>query len=83
MSYTGPDRREDEQTRRFVELELRMNNLERKVDENILMTTGVFDIVQHGKAFFSVLGLIGNVVKWAGGIVIVVAGAWAIWTGKN
>jgi hypothetical protein len=60
-----------------------MNNLERKVDENIMMTSGVFDIVQHGKSFFTVLGLVGNVVKWTAGIIVIVAGAFAVWTGKN
>jgi len=83
MSYEGPDRRKDTTSRRFVEIELRLNNMERKVDENILMTSGVFEIVQHGKSFFAVLGLIGNVVKWAAGLVVVVGGAWAIWTGKG
>lgn len=79
--YTGPERRDPD--RQMIEFELRLTNLEKKVDENILMTSGVFEIVQHGKSFFSVLGLIGNVVKWAAGIVVVVGGAFAIWTGKN
>jgi hypothetical protein len=83
MSYEGPERRTDEASRKFIELELRMNNLERKVDENIMMTSGVFDIVQHGKSFFTVLGLVGNVVKWTAGIIVIVAGAFAVWTGKN
>lgn len=83
MSYDGPERRTDESSRKFIELELRMNNLERKVDENIMMTSGVFEIVQHGKSFFTVLGLIGNVVKWTAGIIVIVAGAFAVWTGKN
>ena len=83
MSYEGPERRNDESSRKFIELELRMNNLERKVDENIMMTSGVFEIVQHGKSFFTVLGLVGNVVKWTAGIIVIVAGAFAVWTGKN
>jgi hypothetical protein len=83
MSYDGPERRNDESSRKFIELELRMNNLERKVDENIMMTSGVFEIVQHGKSFFTVLGLVGNVVKWTAGIIVIVAGAFAVWTGKN
>lgn len=81
--YAGPERREDKTSRRFVEMELRLTNLEKKVDENILMTSGVFEIVQHGRSFFTVLGIIGNVVKWCAGIVVVVGGALAIWTGKG
>lgn len=80
--YTGPERRESTD-RQMIEFELRLTNLERKVDENILMTSGVFEIVQHGRSFFSVLGLIGNVVKWCAGIVVIVGGALAIWTGKG
>ena len=79
--YTGPERREPD--RQMIEFDLRLTNLERKVDENILMTSGVFEIVQHGKSFFTVLGIVGNVVKWAAGIVVIVGGALAIWTGKG
>lgn len=67
MTYTGPERREDKTSRRFFEMELRLKDLEKKVDENILMTSGVFEIVQHGRSFFTVLGVIGNVVKWCAG----------------
>lgn len=81
--YTGPERREDKATRQMIEFDLRLTNLEKKVDENILMTSGVFEIVQHGRSFFTVLGIIGNVVKWCAGIVVVVGGALAIWTGKG
>jgi len=81
--YTGPERREDSASRQMIEFDLRLTNLERKVDENIQMTSGVFEIVQHGRSFFTVLGIIGNVVKWCAGIVVVVGGALAIWTGKG
>lgn len=77
------ERRKDQSSRRFMEIELRLNNLERKVDENIMMTSGVFEIVDTGKSFFKVLGLIGNVVKWAGGVAVAVGAIWAIFVGKS
>jgi hypothetical protein len=46
-------------------------------------TEGIFEIIGHAKGFFAVLGLVGNVVKWAAGIVVVVGGALAIWNGKS
>lgn len=66
-----------------MEIELRLNNLERKVDENIMMTSGVFEIVDTGKSFFKVLGLIGNIVKWAGGVAVAIGTIWAVFAGKN
>ena len=82
MSYDGPERRESND-KQLLEFDLRLTNLERKVDENILMTSGVFEIVQHGKSFFTVLGVVGNVVKWCAGVIVIVAAAFAVWTGKN
>lgn len=82
MPYDGPERRESND-KQLLEFDLRLTNLERKVDENILMTSGVFEIVQHGKSFFTVLGVVGNVVKWCAGVIVIVAAAFAVWTGKN
>lgn len=83
MEYNGEERRKDSTTRRFHDMELRLKTLEDKVDQNIQMTTGVFEIVGHARSFFSVLGWIGNAVKWTVGVLAAIAVLWAMITGRN
>ena len=81
--YTGPERREPAGDARIDRIEARLNEMETTLVKNTAMTADVHQIIGHGRSFFTVLGLIGNVVKWLAGIVVIVGGAWAIWTGKN
>lgn len=77
------DRRRNSSDHRLQELETKIECLEGKVDEMISTTESIFEIIANAKGFFTVLGVVGNVVKWAAGIVVVVGGALALWTGKN
>ena len=77
------DRRRNSSDHRLQELETKIACLEGKVDEMISTTESIFEIIANAKGFFTVLGVVGNVVKWAAGIVVVVGGALALWTGKN
>ena len=80
---TMVDRRRNSSDARLQELETKIQCLEDKVDQMMTTTSSIFEIVGHAKGFFAVLGLVGNVIKWAAGIVVVVGGALAVWSGKN
>ena len=77
------DRRKNSYDSRLEALEEKIHCLEGKLDTMMTTTSSTFEIIGHARGFFAVLGLVGNVVKWAAGIVVVVGGAWALWSGKN
>jgi hypothetical protein len=77
------DRRRNSSDHRLQELEAKIACLEGKVDKMMTTTSSIFEIIAHARGFFTVLGVVGNVLKWAAGIVVVVGGAWAVWSGKN
>jgi len=77
------DRRKNSADSRLQELETKIQCLEAKLDEMLSTTQGIFEIIGHAKGFFAILGLVGNVLKWAAGIVVVVGAALAVWTGKS
>jgi hypothetical protein len=77
------DRRKNSADSRLQELETKIQCLEAKLDEMLSTTQGIFEIIGHARGFFAILGLVGNVLKWAAGIVVVVGAALAVWTGKS
>lgn len=77
------DRRRNSSDHRLQELEAKIACLEGKVDQMMTTTSSIFEIIGHARGFFTVLGVVGNVLKWAAGIVVVVGGALAVWSGKN
>ncbi len=77
------DRRKNSADSRLQELETKIQCLETKLDEMLSTTQGIFEIIGHAKGFFAILGLVGNVLKWAAGVVVVVGAALAVWTGKS
>jgi len=77
------DRRDNSADHRLQELESKMLCLEKKLDQLTSTADGIFEIIEHARGFFAVLGMVGNVLKWFAGIVVVVAAAFAVWTGKN
>ena len=77
------DRRRRASDSRLQELEDKIQCLEDKVDKMMVTTSSIFEIIGHARGFFAVLGLVGNVLKWFAGIVVLVGGAWAVWSGKN
>ena len=77
------DRRKNSAEHRLQELETKIHCLEGKLDEMMATTSSIFEIIGHAKGFFTILGLVGNVLKWFAGIVVVVGAALALWTGKN
>ena len=77
------DRRKNSADSRLQELETKIQCLEAKLDEMLSTTQGIFEIIGHARGFFTILGLVGNVLKWAAGIVVVVGAALAVWTGKS
>jgi len=77
------DRRKNSADSRLQELETKIQCLEAKLDEMLSTTQGIFEIIGHAKGFFAILGLVGNVLKWAAGVVVVVGAALAVWTGKS
>lgn len=77
------DRRKNSADSRLQELETKIQCLEAKLDEMLSTTQGIFEIIGHARGFFTILGLVGNVLKWAAGLVVVVGAALAVWTGKS
>jgi len=77
------DRRKNSADSRLQELETKIQCLEAKLDEMLSTTQGIFEIIGHARGFFAILGLVGNVLKWAAGLVVVVGAALAVWTGKS
>jgi hypothetical protein len=81
--YEGDERRKNSAEHRLQELESKIHCLEGKLDEMMVTTSSIFEIVGHARGFFTILGLVGNVLKWAAGIVVLIGGAIAVWNGKN
>ena len=77
------DRRKNSADSRLQELEAKIECLEAKLDRMASTTEGIFEIIGHARGFFTILGLVGNVLKWFAGIVVVIGGAIAIWNGKS
>jgi len=77
------DRRKNSADSRLQELEAKIECLETKLDRMASTTEGIFEIIGHARGFFTILGLVGNVLKWAAGIVVLIGGAIAVWNGKS
>lgn len=76
-----PDRRTNDA--RIDRIEARLDDMEETLVKNTAMTADVHAIIGHARSFFSVLGAIGNGVKWAAGVAAAVAAAWAVFIGKG
>lgn len=68
---------------RIDRIETRLNEMETTLVTNAKMIADVHAIIGHATSFFKVLGVIGNVVKWAGGVAVAIGAIWAVFAGKN
>jgi hypothetical protein len=62
---------------KVLSIEQRLDKVERELEQNTAATNEVLEIVRMGKSFFRVLGVVGQVIKWA---VAVGASALALWS---
>ena len=62
---------------KVVSIEQRLDKVEKELETNTKATNEVLEIVRMGKSFFRVLGVVGQVIKWA---VAVGASALALWS---
>jgi len=89
MDYNGPERRAPiadriAQIEEQLEAEAkRMDKLETTLAENTALTADIHSIIGHAKSFFSVLGWIGNGIKWIAAVLAAVGAVWAIYTGRT
>lgn len=80
MSET-PERRASDA--RIERIEERIDNVEKSLAANTQMTAEVYAIIGHARSFFSVLGWVGNGVKWVAAVLAACVVLWATLTGKG
>jgi len=89
VAYNGPERRApiaDRIAQIEEQLEAgakRMDGLEKTLAENTKLTSEVHSIIGHATSFFSVLGWVGNGIKWIAAVLAAVGAVWAIYTGRT
>ena len=62
--------------RRLDDGSTRMQRIEDKLDKNSEATKEVLDILLLAKSFIRIMGIVGNIVKWAAAIAAPVIAVW-------